>query len=333
MRRGWMFAVTVAFLLGGMGDAQCQESRLAGLYRVDAERHVIVRGSSRDDLSVLDTRTGTVRNLTSAAERRFEHGPTRSRTSPVVGRVTFAPGEGLAWTSEALGTLQATLVNIDRQDVTIDVRDGGRLRGVLFSPPDTDQGPLTVVVPLGDRQSVWELAMWLVAAGQRAFVYDQRGSGTSTGELLGPPSSHTIETLQLADDALTVIAKLRELPSVDRDRVGILGWSQGGWVAAMAASRDPTIAWYVNIAANANPWPEQAEHRFVARLMREGFEAGALEEGRTYFTALRAVTDFRVGWDAYARVRDGFINAAWYQKITEIFPFFTYSDYGDALSS
>lgn len=47
--------------------------------------------------------------------------------------------------------------------------------------------------------------------------------------------------------------------------------------------------------------------------------------------ALRAVSDFRIGWEAYAAVRDEYADTGWYRAIIEIFPFFTYREYGEAL--
>ncbi|MGD2071372.1 MAG: alpha/beta fold hydrolase [Gemmatimonadota bacterium] len=331
-RAGRVAGVALGVLLGVPGNLGAQGAPVVGVYRVDADRHVIVRGTAPDDLSILDGGTGQVRNLTPGAGGEYTHGPTRSLRTPATGRVVFEPGGRLTWTRDELGTLSGRRLESDRREIVVGARDGGRIQGELLLPAGSRPHPVVVVVPLGDRQSLWEPAMWLRAAGIGVLVYDQRGSGRSSGTLFGASgNSHTLETLQLADDAVAVVRHARRLPGVDPGRIGILGWSQGGWIAAMAASRLDGLAFCVNIAANANPWPEQAEHRFLARLQREGFEDDALAEAGAYFQALRAVSDFRIGWQAYTDVRERYEEEAWYRTLVSIFPFFVWEDYGDAV--
>jgi pimeloyl-ACP methyl ester carboxylesterase len=289
-----------------------------------------------DRISILDTRTGHVRHLVQEPgdDSRYSHGPTRSQTTPISGTVAFPTDGGVTWRSRLLGELTGSRLSVNRSEVTVEAPGGTRLDGALYLPEGPGPHRVAVIVPLGDRSSLWEPAMWLLASGTGVFVYDQRGTGASTGSLYGTErNSHTLETLQLAEDAIAVARRVRQLQGVDPARVGVLGWSQGGWVAAMAASRMPReLAFVVNIAANANPWPEQAQHRFLARLQREGFEGQALDEAERYFEAFRAVTAFRTGWEAYAAVRDQYADTAWYRAIMEIFPFFAYREHGEALA-
>lgn len=326
--------VSFLILLAAAVPAMGQGTAVAGVYVVGAGRYLIVRGTDSKGISILDTRTGSVRNLTRQAEGLYTHGPARSRGTPVVGTVQFGRDHRVTWKSDALGELVASPLAVRRRDYTVETRDGAALSGTLYLPDRPGPQAVTVIVPLGDRFSLWEPAMWLLARGTGVFVYDQRGSGNSRGELYGQErNSHTLETLQLADDALVVVRHVRQFPGVDPRRVGILGWSTGGWAAAMAASRlGSSLAYYVNIAANANPWPEQAQHRFLARLQREGYSGTTLQEAEIYFEALRAVSDFRIGWQQYERVRDRYRGRQWYRTIIGIFPFFTYKEYGEALT-
>ena len=62
------------------------------------------------------------------------------------------------------------------------------------------------------------------------FVYDKRGTGKSTGRF-------TVDFSELADDAIAAVAQARKLlPNVP---VGLMGESQGGWIAPLAAARSP----------------------------------------------------------------------------------------------
>lgn len=85
------------------------------------------------------------------------------------------------------------------------------------------------------------------------------------------------------------------------------------------------IALLVTMALCAGPKVLAAPSEPGAGLYRVGAER--------HFEALRAVTDFRIGWDAYVRAREEVAETPWYRTIREIFPFFVYGDYGEALES
>lgn len=86
----------------------------------------------------------------------------------------------------------------------------------------------------------------LCAAGLNVLRFDFRGSGESDG---------SFEEMTIAGeitDALAALAALRAEPSVDPERVGILGLSLGGLVAACAAARDGEVRALVLWAAVAD---------------------------------------------------------------------------------
>ncbi len=62
---------------------------------------------------------------------------------------------------------------------------------------------------------------------------------------------------RLADDALAAVVFLRDLNEVDAARVGVIGHSQGGWVAQLAAARSDDVAFIVLLAGPAQTVREQ----------------------------------------------------------------------------
>jgi pimeloyl-ACP methyl ester carboxylesterase len=143
----------------------------------------------------------------------------------------------------------------------------------------------------------------LTRAGVAVLRYDDRGVGGSTGDY----AEATVE--ELAADGEAALEYLRDREDIDRDRIGILGHSEGGLYAAMLAARDPGIAFVVGMAAPAADGTSllieqqaailRAEggteeevalaHDFAATAMplaRDGDRAGFEEAGRDYFSAL-----------------------------------------------
>jgi dienelactone hydrolase len=74
------------------------------------------------------------------------------------------------------------------------------------------------------------------------LIYDKRGTGASTGDWteVGFP--------ELAADAVAAVERLAEHPEIDAAAIGLAGTSQGGWVAPLAASRSPRVAFLITFS-------------------------------------------------------------------------------------
>jgi uncharacterized protein len=92
----------------------------------------------------------------------------------------------------------------------------------------------------------------LTAMGFAVLAYDKRGVGGSTGEYasIGPANSDRMFDL-LAADALAGIVALKARRDIDPSRVGLVGFSQAGWIMPLAASRSRDVAFVVIISGPA----------------------------------------------------------------------------------
>ncbi len=79
------------------------------------------------------------------------------------------------------------------------------------------------------------LAPKLAEAGIASVRFDFVGNGDSTGDYV----NYTLTSGMADGDA--VIAYMQAMDKIDAERVGVLGWSQGGTVAMLAAGRNPLI--------------------------------------------------------------------------------------------
>jgi uncharacterized protein len=107
------------------------------------------------------------------------------------------------------------------------------------------------------------LAEHLSGAGFAVLRWDERGVGASTGD------HATATTADLAADVEAGLAFLRGHPGVDPRRVGVIGHSEGGVIAARVAARaTDATAFVVSLAAPAVPYAEgvvkQAERILAA---------------------------------------------------------------------
>lgn len=132
------------------------------------------------------------------------------------------------------------------------------------------------------RASTQSVAVYLARRGVASIVYDKRGTGSSSGEW----ESASME--DLAGDALAAARLLRSLPDVDPDRIGIYGYSQGGWIAPLAATLDPSIAFVVaGGLATVNPMAQTIHHRTEV-MRQEHFDTATIRQATALWRELYA---------------------------------------------
>ncbi|MDE3155281.1 MAG: alpha/beta fold hydrolase [Acidobacteriota bacterium] len=102
---------------------------------------------------------------------------------------------------------------------------------VLVGPPSlTDRDAVTAGIPV-----LGELAGALADAGFAVLRYDNRGVGQSGGR----PDAATLA--DYADDARAAVKYLADRKDVDRDRVALIGYGEGGYVAMLTAAKEKKV--------------------------------------------------------------------------------------------
>jgi hypothetical protein len=142
-----------------------------------------------------------------------------------------------------------------REEVSFESQ-GVRLTGVLHVPAGRGRRPLIVLVHGSGRITAdGQLAGFanrLMDAGFAVCAYDKRGVGRSGGEYanVGVSNSERMFDL-LASDALAAVGALRSRRDIDPGRIGLMGVSQGGWIAPLAASRSAHVRFVVTVSGPA----------------------------------------------------------------------------------
>jgi len=143
------------------------------------------------------------------------------------------------------------------EDVVVPSEGGVRLAGTLVVPQG--QGPFPGVVfvtgsgpqdrdeaILGHRPFL-VIADYIARRGIASLRYDDRGFAKSTG------SFETATSADFAVDAEAAFQFIQQSPGIARNRVGIIGHSEGGLIGPMIAARRRDVAFLVLMAGPAMP--------------------------------------------------------------------------------
>ena len=206
------------------------------------------------------------------------------------------------------------------------------LCGLLMLPRAASAAPGAVVIQGSgdsDRDNVWAFtfADHLARSGAAVLLTDKPGCGKSGGDW------KAVGFEELAQDALAGLALLAARPGVDAARVGLVGLSQGGWIAPLAARRDARVAFVVSVSGATVSVREQVLHELEQTVRAKGGEEAAaiareLVEmafafGRTgegwedYLAGVEAAPPALEG--AFPRARDDW-RWAWYARVLDFDP-------------
>lgn len=148
--------------------------------------------------------------------------------------------------------------------------NGLRRTVTLALPAGPVRGGCVALHPANDgsrQQSLMHhLADTLPDHGIAVLLYDRRPS----------PNGEDVPLRVQASDALAAAGVLRS--HVGGVPVGMWGWSQGAWAAALAASMDTSVAFLVVVASVGVTPAAQMRHGTAEHLRRSGFEEDAIAE-------------------------------------------------------
>lgn len=139
------------------------------------------------------------------------------------------------------------------EDVLINnYKDKVVLSGTLTKPKGDDKFPVVVLISGSgpqDRDQTFAghktflvLADHLTRNGIAVLRYDDRGFGKSTGVFT------EATTLDFAIDALAAVNYLKTRKDIDTKNIGLIGHSEGGIIAPLAANKSKDISFIVSMA-------------------------------------------------------------------------------------
>lgn len=185
------------------------------------------------------------------------------------------------------------------------------LRGKLVLPPGGKAKALAVWIGGSNNDPDTDDVAWqyeLARRGVGVFVYDKRGTGGSTGDL-------TANFDLRAADTVAAIAEARRLAPAIR-KVGVIGASQGGWVAPLTATLTP-LDFVVPAFALAEGVPGQDKAVVAEQLRRAGQSEDAQRKAAELTAAAEVVvrSNFTTGYEVLEALKAKYQGETWYAAI------------------
>ena len=150
------------------------------------------------------------------------------------------------------------------QDVKFESQ-GITLAGSILTP----QKPFAAVVIVHGSDPVkreMEFAKRLAKEGIAVLTYDKRGVGESGGVYVGPSvGTNNIDTTNLnllSHDANAAVNTFRTYLKDKKTPIGLVGFSQAGWIIPIAASKNPQVEFMVLFSCPTITTLEQLRFQF-----------------------------------------------------------------------
>lgn len=124
-------------------------------------------------------------------------------------------------------------------------------------------GPQDRDETIGPNKPFRDLAWGLASQGIAVLRYDKR-TRTHPNQFAG---KFTVKE-EVTDDAIAAIALLRQTPSINPDKLFLLGHSLGGMLAPRIAQAEPSLAGIIILAGNTRPFEDLyvIQTEYLARL-------------------------------------------------------------------
>ena len=141
----------------------------------------------------------------------------------------------------------------------------------------------------GYNEHIWQS---LAEVGIASFSWSKPGVGGSTGNWL----HQSLE--DRADEAIAAIEVLKTRDDILHNKIGLIGWSQAGWVMPIVASKSDYPDFMILISGAIN-WMDQGHYMKSVRMAREGASQKEIDAAKVASFAV-AESHFSMDYEEYA---------------------------------
>lgn len=199
--------------------------------------------------------SGAIRALYPVAPDTFLVGSARALGAPFAAQLTFTRDAadkvvGLTWQTrdDPFQIWSATRQQFATEVVQFTSADGIALTGRLTLPPSPGPHPAIMLLHgsepgTKDNFNAQQMSAFMASQGIAILTYDKRGAGDSGGRYSESASEANLSLI--AQDASAGVEYLKTRPEISANNIGLIGFSQAGWVIPLAASQSSSVAYFI----------------------------------------------------------------------------------------
>jgi pimeloyl-ACP methyl ester carboxylesterase len=288
-----------------------------GAYEFPDGRLISIRKSEGKNLRYRVYQTGESRRLYRQRRLRYVSGAGFANRTPVQLVVDFKLDDegfatGLTWSPKDQPSESAE--RVVRQKWVKFTSGKVMLFGRLDLPEGPGPHPAIVLVHGSGADAAtdyFSTCDFYAANGIAALTFDKRGTGRSEGD-------YTFDFHALAEDVVAAVSWLKTRNEIDPDRIGVTGYSQGGWVGPLAASKTDDIRYViVNFGMIESP-AEEARLETRETLRKRGVDEASLDQvDELTLAGVKVVSEgFREGWDEFDAIKKKYKDAPWMKQLS-----------------
>lgn len=175
---------------------------------------------------------------------------------------------------------------------------GDELAGRLALPETAGPHPAVIIVH-GDGPLPWDAHGYykpfmqaLNEAGFAVYSWDKPGIGGSAGNWLRQSMQDR------ADEVAAAAAVLRKDRRIRPEAIGLLGFSQAGWVMPKAIAGDPELGFMISVSGAIN-WVEQSQYMTRNRMRQQGATEAEIQQALAFDRLLVGLMETDADYAAY----------------------------------
>ena len=173
-------------------------------------------------------------------------------------QVTFAGDKiaGIFFRPYQLPEETMKMDGIKQKEMDLKIATGGNIKGYLCTPEKGDKFPVVILLggsgpsdhneTIGNQKPFYELAKELGKQGIATYRFDKRTLENTFTQ------TDTIQQ-EYIEDALSAIQLMQQQKQIDKQRIYVLGHSQGGYILPRLNEQTKDVAGYIFMAAPSRP--------------------------------------------------------------------------------
>lgn len=195
----------------------------------------------------------------------------------------------------------------------MNLKSGFKLAGTLTIPKNAKSCPAAVMITgsgaqdrdatIFEHKLFWIIADYFANNGIAILRVDDRGVGGSEGILREATSK------DFAEDALTGIQFLKTKDEIDPNKLGLIGHSEGGLIAPIAATTSDDVSWFIMMAGPGMIGEQILYEQNDLALRAAGMPESVVKQNRqlqeALFTIIKTETDSLKKLDRLQRTLTG----------------------------